>query len=129
MRLPRLRFTVRRLMIAVAIVAVLIVAGLHVETAIRFSRRASIHAGGEVFWREQEQWHREMAKKLLTSHERLKLLRVDDTWNIEHAESFNLEADKIKSWADFHASMKAKYRAAARRPWLPVEPDPPSPKL
>jgi hypothetical protein len=30
--------------------------------------------------------------------------------------------------ADWHAQLEAKYRAAARRPWLPLEPDPPEPK-
>jgi hypothetical protein len=29
--------------------------------------------------------------------------------------------------ADWHARMGAKYRAAAERPWLPVEADPPEP--
>jgi hypothetical protein len=28
---------------------------------------------------------------------------------------------------DYHAAMARKYRAAARHPWLPVEPDPPEP--
>ncbi len=30
--------------------------------------------------------------------------------------------------ADWHARLGAKYRAAAERPWLPVEPDPAGPE-
>lgn len=29
--------------------------------------------------------------------------------------------------ADYFSSLEAKYQSAARRPWLPVEPDPPLP--
>jgi hypothetical protein len=39
------------------------------------------------------------------------------------------QAEKIKALADFDARMKAKYEAAVRLPWLPVEPDPPRPEL
>jgi hypothetical protein len=31
--------------------------------------------------------------------------------------------------ADYHAVLARKYRAAASHPWLPVEPDPPPPRL
>jgi hypothetical protein len=31
--------------------------------------------------------------------------------------------------AAYHAAMRSKYERAARCPWLPVEPDPPVPKL
>jgi hypothetical protein len=30
--------------------------------------------------------------------------------------------------ADWHVSLGLKYQAAARRPWLPVAPDPPKPE-
>ena len=29
--------------------------------------------------------------------------------------------------ADYHGQLAAKYEKARRRPWLPVEPDPPMP--
>jgi len=37
----------------------------------------------------------------------------------------------VPRWAlrksDYHEALAGKYRAAARRPWLPVPPDPPPP--
>ena len=33
-----------------------------------------------------------------------------------------------KKWADYHLALEFKWRRAARRPWLPFEPDPPEPR-
>jgi hypothetical protein len=135
MRLPRVRFTVRRLMIAVAIIAILCGVGLQIRLAIRLSRlsaeyaqRVAKFADFESTWRKSERHHRQRGEELR------KL--VDDPrqgvggpefWR-RQAKGEADEAEKLKSLADFHASMKAKYQAAARRPWIDVEPDPPWPE-
>jgi hypothetical protein len=136
MGLPRVRFTVRRLMIAVAVVAVLIGAGLQIRRAIRlcrlsaeYAQQAAKYAEFETTWRQSERHHREREQELR------KL--VDDTrqgvggpefWR-QQAKGESDEAEKLKSLAEFHANMKSKHQAAARRPWIEVEPCPPWPEL
>jgi len=39
------------------------------------------------------------------------------------------EATRMERAIAYHAAMQRKYEDAARRPWLPVEPDPPPPEL
>jgi hypothetical protein len=39
-----------------------------------------------------------------------------------------LYVDPMDPWYEHHRSLAAKYRRAARCPWLPVSPDPPEPK-
>jgi hypothetical protein len=128
MRLPRVRFTVRRLMIAVAVVAILCGVGLQIRQTIRFSRLAARYADDGLFWRRQERNHRALGEKMRTAS-------VDPEQGSGAAEfwrpyiEFQAErAEKIKVLADYLAMMKVKYQAAARRPWLPVEPDPPEPE-
>jgi hypothetical protein len=135
MRLTRVRFTVRRLTVAVAIIAILCGVGLQIRRSIRLSRLSTEYAqvGAryaefESTWRQGERSHRERGEELR------KL--VDDPrqgvggpefWR-RLAKGETDEAEKLKTLAEFHASMKAKYQAAARRPWLDVEPDPPWPE-
>jgi hypothetical protein len=33
---------------------------------------------------------------------------------------------RMDQWIVYHATLQRKYEEAARRPWLPVEPDPPA---
>jgi hypothetical protein len=129
MRLPHLRFTVRRLMVAVAIIAILIGVGLQIRQTIRFSRLAARYAEDGLFWRSQERNHRALGEKMRTAS-------VDPEQGSGAAEfwrpyiEYQAErVEKIKALADFHARMKTKYEAAARRPWFSVEPDPPRPDL
>jgi hypothetical protein len=46
------------------------------------------------------------------------------------ADDFRREQSKYHATqADYHAMLARKYQAAASHPWLPVEPDPPPPRL
>jgi hypothetical protein len=38
------------------------------------------------------------------------------------------DSDGSPAQAEYHRAMEIKYRCAARRPWLPVVPDPPAPE-
>jgi hypothetical protein len=135
MRLPRVRFTVRRMMIAVAVIAILCGVGLQIRRAIRLSRlsaeyaqQAAKYAEFESTWRQSERHHREREQEL-------RKLVDDPRQGVDGPEFWRrqakIEADqaeKLKPLVEFHATMKAKYQAAARRPWLPVDPDPPWPE-
>ena len=100
MRLLRVRFTVQRIMLAVAIVAVLL--------------------GGLRLW-----WLSADYRALAEVHHQKAEEVVRGTYagpgGFYHVEwpSPNKE---------YHLRLKAKYERAASRPWLPVEPDPPEPQ-
>ena len=91
MGMPRVRFTVRRMMVAVAIVA--------------------IYFG----------WSRWMERRSA----RFKALWVDHINKVGEISSPKPRPDEVQG--TYHLKMGEKYRVAALRPWLPVEPDPPEP--
>jgi hypothetical protein len=91
MRLPRVQFTIRRLMIAVAVVGVAV------------SIPAALRRRSETFARISEAHFRSAdALNPPRKHRRVPL-------------------------AEWHIQLGWKYRAAASRPWLPVQSDPPKP--
>jgi len=130
MRLPRVRFTVRRMMIAVAIVGVLLASGMEARWLHRKHReyvnRASIDSEGERLYSEWAAWDIKHESDLRSMFKRYGHEGLDD-WARRMADYHGRQAAKFTLWANYHARMKAKYEAAARRPWLPVEPDPPEP--
>jgi hypothetical protein len=128
MRLPREPFTVRRLMIAVAVVAILLGVSLHVRNVSLYSMRISHHSKCESSWREDEWRHRKRAEEIRKLAEDPGQRSGAEWWR-QYAERETVRADKFKALADYHGQMKTKYQAAARRPWLPVEPDPLQPEL
>jgi len=95
--MPRLRFTVRRMMIAVAIVAALL--GWLGERRARFLR-LSAHYG-------------RLAKSYLDLQ--------PDPQPGEYPDATGWR-QIIWSWG-----LRSKYERAARYPWLPIAPDPPEP--
>jgi hypothetical protein len=128
MRLPRVRFTVRRLMIAVAVVAVLIGAGISVRRSIFLSREAAACSGFESFWRDQGHYSRKAAE----DYSRIAKMSTDSNFASELrglARDSAEQAEHDVERADYFGRLKAKYEAAVRRPWLSVEPDPPNPGL
>ncbi len=112
----RLRMTIRQMMIAVAILAIVLWAG--VETT-RNSHRSSfqlqgrVHANSEAIFRKTEQGWIDVE----TETEKRGLGRGH----------FSKEAAKAAAMADYHAAMRRKYELAAARRWFSVEPDPPPP--
>lgn len=105
--LPRLRFrlTVRGLMIVVAVVGLVI--GLGVEGERRRERYLSLARQHAII--------REDLHKFLVI--------VSPTDSVQFFGDRRAIADRV----GYHGRLKAKYEAAARFPWLPVEPDPPEP--
>ena len=102
MRLIRPRFTVRRLMVAVAIV------GIILGPAVYLGRRSSRFK--QIAWAHE----RAMSDGAI---EAAKLKRRGDP-----------RSKLAYARADFHQELWLKYFHASRCPWLPVEPDPPMPE-
>lgn len=106
MRLPRVRFTVRGMMVAVAVAAL-------VGYAIRLNRLSSRYEG-------------KARKCALTRHLAVSMecgSMIVPSWMQDH------RIDDLRSRRIAHYdSLAFKYRHAARYPWLPIAPDPPEPE-
>ncbi len=109
MRVPRVRFTVRRLMVAVAIVALLLWGGVLASRSIYYG----------------------LIARALSQKQQLYLA---DTLALEKRSARGLTPDEARQvtyghrMVNFIALQRANYRRAARSPWLPIEPLPPVPK-
>ena len=104
MRLPRVRITVRRMMVAVAIVAL----GLAVVRWMRSMDALSANYH-----------HRALSHYVKLSNDHFLMLQLpddprDDKW-----------LDRRKT---YRRAMAEKWNRAALFPWLPIEPDPPEPE-
>jgi hypothetical protein len=115
MRLPRVRFTVRRLMIAVAIVALAL--GIFAE-CVRLSRKSASF--------------RTQAEACSGIEETLRMIIAasgpDTPVDVSPGPGMPSRRFTAMVVAEHQAALKLKYERAARRPWLPVEPDPPEPQ-
>jgi hypothetical protein len=119
MRLPRVRFTVRRLMIVVAVVAIA------VWLPIVLTRRAKYHRLAREFDA------RATVARSLGPYGRLHAGSVairDDTVYVFQQEAGGAPFVCVGAHSDYYDAMKTKYERAARYPFLPVAPDPPEPE-
>jgi hypothetical protein len=135
MRLPRGRLTVRRMMIAVAVIALAFEAFLWAER-IR-ARQASYRGWAAVHARHAQRWLT-LARRNEDQPDNPKLpptLMADPefrahwekgvaAWRIQRGPIIGAQRRN----AAYHASLADKYERATSRPWLPVPPDPPEPK-
>jgi hypothetical protein len=113
MRMPRFRFTVRRMMVAVAIVGFLLGAAAMWRIAASRGASAAYHAREAEFSRRSLKDYRDGRVTLrgtLTDREAARIAR------------------RLERIAPYHDVLARKYERAARYPWLPVEPDPPEPE-
>jgi hypothetical protein len=125
-----MRFTVRRLMLVVALAGLALGTGiLGVET----SRRAAIYRQKAVaFGRREREARNEQQERLhlaasLDRHAE-SLARItefrDGAKNAAGVAEYNRRlAERRGHEADDYARLRRKYALAAARPWLPVEPD------
>ena len=116
MRMPRVRFTVRRMMIAVAIVAFLVGGGIE---AARFKRLRASHLDDAAYHARREA-------------EELRNVAQFDRGRREGATNANdrsivLMERSSRLRVEYHAQLKRKYLRAANRPWQSVTPDPKDP--
>lgn len=110
MRLLRMRFTVKRMMVAVAVVGTLL----------------GVWAGLER--------PRDTLKRVAYSHKgRIIGLAIgrNPPWGVD---LFSLSpggrriTPEERCWDEWHLDCYRKYMLASQRPWMPVEPGPPSPE-
>ena len=153
MPMPRVRFTVRRMMVAVAILALLLWGGLVEIPRLRglardHRARAARHAATQKrlldFFRDQDVCRVYWSALAVDRQEGADAALCPDvpdgpadaveTWAelaaqardqaAWHARSIVQEGPK----SEYFARMRWKYERAARYPWLPVVPDPPEPR-
>ena len=137
MRIPRM--TVRRWMIAAAIVAVVIGAEMMRERSVAYANKANLYASYKAQARD---WGETSDRNVADRKKHLQEIQAFAEsgsgefragWRplIDSAtRSLTLasgEAEKCRRMAAHWAALRAKYERAARRPWLP-EPDPPRPR-
>lgn len=112
----RIRLTVRGIMIAIAVLAVVFWLGLSgcqlVMQAV-FTGKAQYHSAAEARWRANEEDSVRHAEKLERQHVSASLDRAF--------------AAKHGARADYHRTMRLQYERAAALGSLSVEPDPPAP--
>ncbi len=116
MPLPRVRFTVRRLMIAVAIAAFLIGGGIE---AARCKRLRKAHLDDAAY-------HARREAEELRNLANIDLSRRAGAIDVE-VRSMRLIERSSRLRVDYHGQMKRKYSKAASRPWRAVSPDPKDP--
>lgn len=113
MRIPRARITVRRLMIAVAVLGILLW-----STIVPLVRRRSERFAGRAYF------CRMTARQLRQAYKDY----PNEPFGYRHGPEFAATPSLKLVWAKYFDGLAAKYERAAERPWLPVAPDPPYPE-
>jgi hypothetical protein len=136
MPLPRLRFTVRQLMLAVAVAALLTGGIVLARRSAHYRREAEFHSRAAARLRAEQ---RSKASTARAGREQAEMWtrRARDAGSKTAAQAVEDTAPGIAPYeaaaraagatADNHDLLARKYERAARYPWLPVEPDPPQP--
>jgi hypothetical protein len=118
MKLPRFRFTVRRMMVAVALLAIIL------EGSIVWVRYSSSRARAEMIT-AQVGYLRGLAAKAPTPKAVIRGLVLGVRPGTPPVPA---TGETIAEWTDYLETLARKADRESRRPWLPVEPDPPFPK-
>jgi hypothetical protein len=139
MKLPRVRFTVRRLMVAVAVVALAIYGTILWRWSTEFRRLALGAEYQERIYGE----HYEILNAFLGEAGGITrysegepppaVLNLDASMLSEEEKTplrpeIAIKAARMLRITRHYEQLKFKYRHAARYPWLPVPPDPPEPE-
>jgi hypothetical protein len=117
MPIPRVRFTVRRLMVAAAILALTMWGASTCRRLIYYRQRAALFAGLTAGLRAHTDGVAPGAA-------------LPGTFIRRGAQGPNLPVTRelATRWIDYYEALARKYEAASARPWLPVPPDPPLPE-
>jgi hypothetical protein len=138
MRLPRLRFTIRWMMVVVAIVALALGSTLW---GLKMRRLAHFYAVRASMSKQLETKHRGLEARVTREIQEIEKLQqeIGEPRPVTDEPSFaSISAKQMrrvleavahtKKLADHHATLRRKYERAARYPWLNIEPDPPEPE-
>jgi hypothetical protein len=116
MKLPRIRFTSRRWMALVALVAALLGA-------------AELKRRHDHFWGLSESYRgRETRALRAIRNTELRQAKFDEGTDPEIVSGAVATLKSARARASYFSRLAEKYRHAARRPWLMIEADPPPPK-
>jgi hypothetical protein len=112
MPLPRLRFSVRRMMVVIAFLALVIGPGAETARLVQIAYR----------YQESAKGCRKMAEASLRTADSLGL-SSNDPEIIDEKVRRGLRAAQQRwiQYADYHSSFALKCDKAVRRPWVPVE--------
>jgi len=117
MRLPRLRFTVRRMIFAVAVVALLLWCSVMTPQARRYRQRLSECVAGEArFLRD-------------VNYVEAQIVRFESEGNLELSLRHRQLLKNLRVYVEWSTGLRRKYEHALWCPWLSVEADPPPPHL
>jgi Tfp pilus assembly protein PilE len=126
MRIPRVRFTIRFLMIVVAVVGVFLTVARLIYFRRHYEVIAAMHASKEATYVRQaqgyERRHDWCAQQATIANDRS--ASVEGSGWKRLATSSGAIAHDLRRLAVHEARLKRTYERAARYPWLPVEPDP-----
>jgi hypothetical protein len=118
-RFPRLRFTVKQIMVAVVLWG-LAFAGFRVwRWRIYCLRTAALHRASAASCSDGADF-----LEMLRNDADEKVRCGDLSWR-ESAANQRREAELTRRWSAYWKQLQRKYEAAAAHPWLPIEPDPP----
>jgi hypothetical protein len=118
MQMPRFRFTVRRMMVAVAF------AGLVLAPAAWGIRLLGYAEG---FRRQSARMQARERRDFMACRYWRDAAETNRALGVA-AEKERANAAHFERLAGYCGSLSRKYERAARYPWLPVEPDPPEPE-
>ena len=118
MQLPRIRLSLRGMMLVIAVIGATL--GLIEERRARFARIANAHAMERVNLQlsELDVYIITKAKQIGEDRSPSVLAAYERSWR---------EALPLARFVEHHAQMSEKYERASSRPWLPVATDPPAP--
>jgi hypothetical protein len=119
MPLLQVRFTIRRMAIAVAVVAIALSMGIWLT---RIGHLSGIYEQRALYHAQQERATRRAIENHL-NHIRTVVRYPEKQPMFQHLERLLIKNPR----ADYHAAMRDKYELASRRPWQPVASDPPPP--
>jgi hypothetical protein len=116
----RLRVRVRTLMIGVAIAALLSGGEILQRRSQAFQKKALLHEALENYDMSVLNYGTHL---ILRPDFRVEIIATVPETPSHHTFPGDI-VESIRQCAEYHSRMKAKYEAAARRPWIQVEPDP-----
>ncbi len=114
----RPRFTIRRLMAVVAIVAILLTAGKMLMTWRLRSLKAGEYAAEAQSWADDASKVERMMVKPRSQSDPASRQRLAGLGEV---------ARNYRDHERSNRELASKYARAAARPWVPIEPDPPEP--
>jgi hypothetical protein len=117
MMFPRLQFTVRQLMTALGVVALLL-------TVWRFHCLSRIYHE-KVEWFDKNAGH----SRRLSSEYAERAKREREIWPDRSSvtNSYLSQSERHRRRSEYFAASSRRYARAAARPWVPLAPDPPAP--